>query len=567
MKEEGRRFKKQYVNKQGELQIIDFKLPEKTINDELSEDINKTKELWTKQSIFTATSEDDLEKLLQTKKGKFFKYISRRGGKIQARMGGVLTKIMDNNFMLMNPTNGVGWSVQYKDVVELFETPKEKVEDEPESKRIERQLKKKQKELKKEEREKKKKEKEDKLKKKKEKKQEKEEEKAEEEAKKEPKPEKLTDEEANTILKKAYYEDDMKFGRDKLYATLKANGHNLTRKQVNDWLKKQTLYQLDKPVFEAKDFVTQTAKDVNNVWNIDLVEMDGDKIVLNCVDRFSKFAYSRILRNKTAKQVVNALKSIFRNDKPNTIISDNGPEFKSIITQDFLKDHDVKQFFSTPHQPQSNGLVENFNKQMKSIFKKMTYQKTDQKTTFTQPILNRILKAYNTSYHSVIDMTPTDAKKPENKADVLKANEKNVSVGMKTIQKDDLEKGDQVRVSQSKFQDKKTKQYRTNWSEEIFFIKQVMRGKGLKPIQYKLEDADNKSIKGLFKREELQSIKYTENEDKVDVPYEIDRFIQEQGDEIKVSYKGYKKDGDRWIEKRILKKDLGATVFKNSSTK
>jgi len=391
MKQQDRRFKKQYVNKQGELQTIDFKLPKKTINDELSEDINKTKELWTKQSIFTATSEDDLKKLLQTKKGKFFKYISRRGGKIQARMGGILTMVMDNNFMLINPTNGVGWSVQYKDVVELFETPKQKVEDEPESKKIERQLKKKQKELKKEEREKKKKEKEDKLKKKEEKKAEK------EEKKEQAKPDKLTDEEADAVLKKAYYEDDMKFGRDKLYATIKSQGHNLTRKQVDTWLKKQTLYQLDKPVFEAKDFVTQKANDVNNVWNINLVEMDGDKIVLNCVDRFSKYAYSRILRNKTAKQVVNALKSIFKTNKPKTIISDNDPEFKSIIIQDFLKDQDVKQFFSTPQQPQSNGLVENFNKQMKSIFKKMTYQKTDQKTTLTQPILNHIVKTYNSS--------------------------------------------------------------------------------------------------------------------------------------------------------------------------
>jgi len=125
----------------------------------------------------------------------------------------------------------------------------------------------------------------------------------------------------------------------------------------------------------------------------------------------------------------------------------------------------------------------------------MTFQKTEQKTTFTQPILNRILKAYNTSYHSVIDMSPTEAKKPENKADVLKANEKQVSVGMKTIQKDDVAKGDQLRVSLCKGNDKNTKQFRTNWSEELFFIKKVIRGKDLKPIQYKVEDADGQSAR------------------------------------------------------------------------
>jgi len=211
--------------------------------------------------------------------------------------------------------------------------------------------------------------------------------------------------------------------------------------------------------------------------------------------------------------------------------------------------------------------VEVFNKTMKQMFKKMTYQASDEKTVFTQPILNRILKAYNNSIHSTIQMKPIDALKPENFDEVNTQNQKNLSVGAKAVQKNDIEKGDQVRISLNKGNDRNTKQYRTNWSEDIYFIKKVVRGSGVNPIQYQVEkdgdeDDENTAVKGLFKREEVQPIKYVENEDEVDVPYEISKFLKEEGDEIKVSYKGYKSDGDRWLLKSVLKQDLGATIYK-----
>lgn len=555
----GQKIKKQLVTKDGSIKNFEYEpvAGTQTINEQLTENFDETLATWEDECDFVYDS--DYKKNLSDKKGKYIKYaIQNKKGVKKLRNGGAILKVEDDYVMIMNTMTKLAWSVQYKNLFKvcIWSKSKKKKED-----KVPKKLKKVQKKVIQEIEEEKKEEEEDIAL---EQKEEEEEEQANQAPPPQPLPRKLTDAEADELLKKSYYDEDMKFGRDKLYATIKANGHRITRKQVDTWLKKQELYQLDKPAFAPKDFVVQSAYEVNAVWNIDLVMMDGDKVVLNCVDRFSKYAYSRILRNKTANQVVNALKSIFRTAKAKakTIISDNGPEFKSAITQDFLKDEGIKQFFSTPHQPESNGLVERFNRTMKSIFKKMTYQKTEQKTTFTQPVLNRILKAYNNSVHSIIDMKPVDAIKQENKAHVNTMNEKHLSVGVKTVQKDDIEKGDQVRISLNKGNDKKTKQYRTNWSEEIFTVKKVIRSaNGLKPIQYKIEDEDGKSIKGLFKRQEIQSIKYVENEDKVDVPYEISKFLQEQGDEIKVSYKGYKSDGDRWLTKTVLKNDLGTTVY------
>jgi len=38
--------------------------------------------------------------------------------------------------------------------------------------------------------------------------------------------------------------------------------------------------------------------------------------------------------------------------------------------------------------------------------------------------------------------------------------------------------------------------------------------------------------------------------------------VKEVGDEIEVSYKGYKQEDNRYIEKSILKRDLGNQIYK-----
>ena len=553
----GKKFKKELVQADGSIRTFEYEPASgtKTINQQLTENMDETLEEWAleAQEVYIGNYEDNLS----DKKGHYAKYVvSDKKGNKKLRNGGLIMKVDTKYVMLKNPVNNLAWSVQYATLYKIFVwgmKHRREGEAPPQLRRVQRQVREEIQERKEEEEniEREQKEAED----------------AEEEANRPPpvppKPRKLTDEEANELLKKAYYDSDMKFGRDKLYATMKAQGHRISRKQVDDWLKKQLLYQLDKTAFAPKDFIVQTAKKPNNVWNIDLLEIDGNKVVLNCVDRFSKFAYSRLLRNKTAQQVVNALKSIFRQAVPKTIISDNGVEFKSVVTQEFLRSKDIKQFFSTPYLPQSNGLVERFNRNMLDQFKKMTYQASDAKTVFNQTVLNRLMKAYNNSVHSIIEMSPTDALKEDNWEKVRKLNEKRLSVGVKKTQADDLAKGDEVRISLNKGNDKKTQKFRTKWSEDLYEVVKIFRFRNhVKPIQYKVANVETgEKPPGSFKREELQRIGAVENADKVDVPYEIEKFVKEEGDEIEVSYRGYRADGNRFIDKTILKNDLGTEVY------
>ena len=147
-KSEDKVFKKQYVDRLGHIQEFETRIAPKTVNDELTENITQTKEDWKKQSTRIITS--NFKKKLEKSLGKYFKYIRKdKAGKLQARNGGVLSKIDDNYIMLLNTRTRLAWSVQYKDIVSMYEIPKENIKNKPDSKKIAQQEKEKLKELKK----------------------------------------------------------------------------------------------------------------------------------------------------------------------------------------------------------------------------------------------------------------------------------------------------------------------------------------------------------------------------------------------------------------------------------
>ena len=55
---------------------------------------------------------------------------------------------------------------------------------------------------------------------------------------------------------------------------------------------------------------------------------------------------------------------------PNSLISDNGLQFNSKVFHEFCNDLDIKNKYSTPLYPQSNGQVEANNKAIVNRLKK-----------------------------------------------------------------------------------------------------------------------------------------------------------------------------------------------------
>lgn len=66
--------------------------------------------------------------------------------------------------------------------------------------------------------------------------------------------------------------------------------------------------------------------------------------------------------------VINALKAIFsRQDIPNDLHSDGGPQYTSYEFKEFFKSWNINRIISSPHYPISNGMVERFVQTVKNI--------------------------------------------------------------------------------------------------------------------------------------------------------------------------------------------------------
>ena len=91
------------------------------------------------------------------------------------------------------------------------------------------------------------------------------------------------------------------------------------------------------------------------------------------VDSYSKWPEIVQLRQITSSKVIMALGKVYaRFGNPEVLVSDNGTQFKSSPFQNFCKSRGIKQIFSAPYHPQSNGQAERFVDILKSALKKFS---------------------------------------------------------------------------------------------------------------------------------------------------------------------------------------------------
>ena len=114
--------------------------------------------------------------------------------------------------------------------------------------------------------------------------------------------------------------------------------------------------------------------------------------------------------------------------------------------------------------------------------------------------LEDILKSYNTSKHKTIGMTPFEASNITSSTEMAKLYNKiyskvdTLKYGKKLFKIDDL-----VRIS--KYKHAFEKGYTPNYTDEVFKIRKIYKGK---PYLYSLEDRNGVQIKGRFYAEEMR---------------------------------------------------------------
>ena len=253
----------------------------------------------------------------------------------------------------------------------------------------------------------------------------------------------------------------------------------------------------------------------------------GVKYLLTVIDVFSKYGWLIPLKDKTGKSVASALKTIFKERKPEKMWVDKGKEFYNKDVKDLI------ELYSTENEEKSN-VAERWIRTMKE---KMWKYFSANSTNVYMNVLSDLVKEYNNTRHSSIKMTPVKASKKENELTVWRnfypEHFEVYDINLK------FSVGDKVRISKKK----KTfeKGYTTRWTEEIFTIVEVKRTSS---ITYKITDLNREEIKGTFYEPELQK---TNQE-----LFRIEKVSKRGKNKSLVKWKGYFDDFNTWVDNKDI---------------
>jgi len=373
----------------------------------------------------------------------------------------------------------------------------------------------------------------------------------------------LTDKQKERILNRIYYIEQNFVGRDRLYKIVQSRNYNIPRKFIEDWLKKQMLYQLTTPSKSNNTSGTRAlvSKAPFNIIAADLTFWN-DLILNIVVDVFSRKAFVDIIKDKKPETMKKSFEKILGSlDKqPKLLLTDNGAEFKNEPLRNFFEKKAINRIFTIPGNPRSNGIVERLNRSVKMVLNKSSLAKSGD---VNEADIQKVIDNYNDTEHSTTGLSPNEALKEENHEKVVKNTKKAGKFNLEV--KDDLEVGDYVRLRLEK---DKIKKSAINWTEELFKISSVNipRTKNKerdvsRPIRYQV-----KPLKGYFHREDLQKIEEVENKDKANVKYEIDKIMnyKKVGGKkmLYIKWKNFTNDENTWENMSAIKNDIGEEEMK-----
>ena len=96
------------------------------------------------------------------------------------------------------------------------------------------------------------------------------------------------------------------------------------------------------------------------------VTSDGYRYFVSIIDRFSRFCMLIPVRNIQTFAVIQALEQwIATFGAPESILSDNGPQFISKMFHHFTNNQQIKQLFTVSYHPECNGMIERLHRWIK----------------------------------------------------------------------------------------------------------------------------------------------------------------------------------------------------------
>ena len=126
--------------------------------------------------------------------------------------------------------------------------------------------------------------------------------------------------------------------------------------------------------------------------------------LLVIVDYYSRFYEVEVMQSTTAEKIIDRLADTFcRHGLPNTIKSDNGPQFKSNEFREYCEQHNIIHQKVTAKWAQANGEVE---RQNRSLLKRLQIAQAENKPWRAE--LRRYLSAYRSIPHNTTGRSPAE---------------------------------------------------------------------------------------------------------------------------------------------------------------
>ncbi|XP_047741136.1 uncharacterized protein LOC125179399 [Hyalella azteca] len=114
----------------------------------------------------------------------------------------------------------------------------------------------------------------------------------------------------------------------------------------------------------------------------------GNRFALVSIDLATKYPDAVPLKRIDSETIAEALLEIYsRVGLPKEILHDQGTQFMSAVMRKFNQLLQIKSIHTTPYNPRCNGSVENFNKSLKQMLKKMTEEQPEDWDRYLQPLL------------------------------------------------------------------------------------------------------------------------------------------------------------------------------------
>ena len=317
---------------------------------------------------------------------------------------------------------------------------------------------------------------------------------------------------------------------------------SVLKKDVKLALRAEPAYTLHVPVrykFRRRKVIVGAPHDQ---WQADLVDVSayqsengGVRYLLCVIDVFSKYAWVKPVKNKSAATIKQALEKIIKDagSTPLYLQTDKGTEFRGGEVQRMLKKKGIL-FFTTENDDIKACVVERFQLTLQRKMHRMFTAKRSHRFLRELPAL---VASYNTTRNSSIGMTPRQGLNTDNIEDIWHRLYDRRPV--KTEKTPALTIGDHVRISKTRRAFKKG--YLPQWTEEIFTVVSVL--KGTSPVTYKLEDSVGDALDGSFYEAELQKVTPP---DYYDIEEIVDTRKRRGKTEYLVKWRGYPSSFNTW---------------------